>query len=133
MVPPARRTSALAFLLLAHSANAFQRAIGAKDARIGRAVKLCVAGGDPNYVGVPLGYGGGVCPNLIDCIMDNLNAADQAGLSAGASIAALLPTVLALAGKPLSNSRLNRALKFWMQVQGPWSLCNSHTHHPCVR
>ncbi|KAH9950173.1 hypothetical protein B0H21DRAFT_785958 [Amylocystis lapponica] len=85
-------------LIFIPSAAAFKRSIGAKDPRIKLGVDICFSGGDPNFSNLTLGYEGGACPNLINCVMDNLAAADQAGLSAGASIAAMLPTILALTG-----------------------------------
>ncbi|KAK0499547.1 hypothetical protein EDD18DRAFT_855383 [Armillaria luteobubalina] len=45
-----------------------------------------------------LSYGTGRCPYLIDCILESITSAQSAGLSAGAGISALLPTVLALVG-----------------------------------
>jgi hypothetical protein len=40
------------------------------------------------------------CSILITCVYENFTEAMKAGLSSGTSIAALLPTILALIGKP---------------------------------
>lgn len=79
--------------------HAIHRSIGALDPIIKTAVDACFALPDRLFEGKLVGYGAGKCPNLINCIMGGLQAADQAGLSAGTSIATLCPTVLALVGE----------------------------------
>lgn len=96
-------------------AHAIHRSIGALDPVIKEVVDTCFALPDLTYDGKIIGYAAGKCPSLINCIMDNLHGADQAGLSAGTSIACLLPTILALVGElnPLSKT------------------CGSITEHNC--
>jgi hypothetical protein len=91
-------------LLLSHAPGirAIHRSIGALDPRIKAAVDTCFALPNQTFNGLPIGYAAGKCPNLINCIMGNLAAADQVGLSAGTSIACLLPTILALVGERTS-------------------------------
>jgi len=45
------------------------------------------------------GFGFGKCPQLINCVLSSSDEAAKAGYSAGASIAALIPTMLALIGE----------------------------------
>lgn len=45
------------------------------------------------------GFGFGRCPQLINCVLSSSSGASKAGFSAGASIAALIPTMLALIGE----------------------------------
>jgi len=49
------------------------------------------------YGGKP-GFGFGECPFLINCVLMGSNEENKAGMSAGAAIAALIPTMLALIG-----------------------------------
>lgn len=87
------------FLARVPGAKALHRSIGGLDPLIKQAVDTCFALPNLTFNGAIVGYGAGKCPNLINCIYNNLDAADQAGLSAGTSIACLLPTVLALIGE----------------------------------
>ncbi|KZP30841.1 hypothetical protein FIBSPDRAFT_814637 [Athelia psychrophila] len=91
---------ALALSARIPGANALRRSIGALDPIIKQAVDGCFVNGTQSstFGGRPVGYGAGKCPNLINCIYDGLDSASQAGLSAGTSIACLLPTILALVG-----------------------------------
>ncbi len=57
------------------------------------------------YGGAP-GFGFGQCPWMINCMLLNMTEANKAGMSAGTSIAALIPTMLALMGRFL---RFNHA------------------------
>lgn len=52
-----------------------------------------------NYDPAP-GFGWGKCPQLINCILSGSTEGNKAGMSAGAGIAALIPTMLALIGEP---------------------------------
>lgn len=73
--------------------QAMKRTIGpATDYRFINATKLCNSQG-------PKDFQFGTCSILIDCVYDNLTEAYKASLSAGTSIAALLPTILSLIGK----------------------------------
>ncbi|KAL6306876.1 hypothetical protein BKA93DRAFT_728417 [Sparassis latifolia] len=95
-------------LCLAHDAFAIHRAIGGLDPAIKLAADQCFSNQTEGFPVDVLGYGAGKCPILINCVFDNLSAANQAGLSAGASIAALLPAILALAGAgPVDLIRLS--------------------------
>lgn len=87
-------SSALFLLSRTPGVKAVQRSIGAQDPIIKGVVDTCFA--LPNTT---IGYGAGKCPQLIDCIMDNLSGSSAAGLSAGTSIVSLLPTILALVGE----------------------------------
>ncbi|KAE9407535.1 hypothetical protein BT96DRAFT_1014091 [Gymnopus androsaceus JB14] len=81
------------------SAQAIHREIGAQDPIIKTAVDTCFASpSNSTTYGGEVGYQAGLCPNLINCIMDNISPADSAGMSAGSTIASLLPTILALVG-----------------------------------
>ena len=51
-----------------------------------------------NYGDGTPGFGFGQCPHLIECVLSSSSEANKAGMSAGASIAALIPTMLALIG-----------------------------------
>lgn len=111
--------SAIFLLNRAPTVRALQRAIGAQDPIIKSTVDACFALPNLTYNDGILGYGAGHCPNLINCVMDNLSAADSAGLSAGASIACLLPTILALVGEwklfvPISYSYLRCISVLWL-------------------
>ncbi|KAI9750653.1 MAG: hypothetical protein M1815_001688 [Lichina confinis] len=48
--------------------------------------------------GGPPGFGFGRCPNLIECVLVESSEATKAGMAAGTSIAALIPTILVLVG-----------------------------------
>lgn len=92
-------SSAFFLLLRAATVNAIQRSIGGEDPAIKIVVDACFALPDMAYDGAVIGYEAGKCPNLINCIMDNLSGSNAAGLSAGTSIVCLLPTILALVGE----------------------------------
>lgn len=92
--------SAIALSARIPGANAFKRSIGALDPTILQVVDACfINGTESTFGGRPLGYGAGKCSVLINCIYGGIDATAQAGLSAGTSIACLLPTVLALVGE----------------------------------
>ncbi|KAI9756644.1 MAG: hypothetical protein M1815_003185 [Lichina confinis] len=48
--------------------------------------------------GGPPGFGFGRCPKLIECVLSESSEATKAGMAAGTSIAALIPTILVLVG-----------------------------------
>ena len=52
-----------------------------------------------NYHSRP-SFGFGKCPELVNCVLGGSTEASKAGMSAGAGIAALIPTMLALIGNP---------------------------------
>ncbi|KAK0230249.1 hypothetical protein IW262DRAFT_1291406 [Armillaria fumosa] len=90
---PRRRVVILLVMVInfAMRVHSFQRPVGSQDPQLKFAVE-CFASNSP------LSYAAGRCPDLINCILDSTTSAQSAGLSAGASISALLPTVLALVG-----------------------------------
>jgi hypothetical protein len=75
-------------------ARAIKRTIGPpKDYRFQNASRIC-DGSDPKA------FQFRTCSLMIDCVYENLTEAFKSSLSSGTSIAALLPTILALIGKP---------------------------------
>lgn len=92
--------SAIALSARIPGADALKRRIGALDPTILQVADACfINGTESTFGGQPLGYGAGKCSVLINCIYGGIDAAGQAGLSAGTSITCLLPTVLALVGE----------------------------------
>ncbi|KAF2815757.1 uncharacterized protein BDZ99DRAFT_514403 [Mytilinidion resinicola] len=84
----------LAILTLILPAQALKRTVGpADDPRFQNASRIC-DGSDPKM------FQFGTCSVLISCIFNNLDEAFKASLGTGTSIAALLPTILALIGSP---------------------------------
>jgi hypothetical protein len=84
----------------------------------------------------PQEYSFGKCSSLISCIYDEFPEAMKQSLANGASIVALLPTILALIGK------LNKAFRslghgifesnYFAKVHTPGNFCCSHIPHRFV-
>lgn len=83
----------IACFILHVNAIGLDRSVGRPgDPVFANAVKKCNAT-------LPSNYQFGACSRLIDCVFDNTSEAAKAGLASGTSIAALLPTILALIGR----------------------------------
>jgi len=93
--------------LLVLPAQAFKRTVGPPDdPRFEQASKVC-NGSDP------ASFKFGTCSVLISCVFNNLSEALKASLSSGTSIAALLPTILALIGKPSLPALIPQSIYLW--------------------
>lgn len=83
----------LTFLILINPVQGISRTVGpADDLRFQNASSRC-SGSDPKS------FEFGTCSLLITCVYENLPEALKASLGSGTSIAALLPTILALIGE----------------------------------
>jgi hypothetical protein len=95
---PLRYVAIFAFIL---PVFALRRTIGpANDSRFEYASQVC-------NVTWPESFEFGVCSVTISCVYQNLSQALIASMSCGTSIAALLPTILALIGESSHNPILS--------------------------
>lgn len=99
------RLSSAILTLLVIPAQAIKRTVGpADDPRFQNASRAC-NGSDPKS------FEFGTCSILISCVYENLSEALKSSLGSGTSIAALLPTILALIGE--YNSSLYPLYRFF--------------------
>src|SRR4051812_41611896 len=89
--PPSLVLSLVLWLSL--PVRTLQRTVG--DGRAQDTVQACLSQSNSTS---PIGFGYGECGSLTRCVMNNLPADLSAGMQAGANIASLVPTILALVG-----------------------------------
>jgi hypothetical protein len=93
---PILKLASVILSLLALPARALKRTAGPPDDfRFVRAAEIC-NGNDA------ASFRFGTCSVLIDCVYKTLTEAFKANLNSGASIVALLPTILVLTGEELA-------------------------------